>query len=337
MAILTQTQINDIKELYQKYSYLNNWSKISKIIGIPRNTLVDLCKRNFKERLSPHKITSEESNLIIKLWEEGNDPAKISRLMNNRNMSSIRNLLISKGIYHDKRLIQENPFIDNPESWYWIGYIVTDGYLKKNSYNITLSQSGNNLGHLKKYAAFLGNNIKVKNNPNYGRNRDVVSFSNKESYIYLNSLGIFNKKSNNIELTCPINVDLLRGIFDGDGSISTNYIIKITSGSILLLNQIMYFLNLNEINFKLNADKSNKNKINHNPCYDLMIPKKNGNIQKFYNLLYYENCVCLERKRLKFQEYFEKQAELKSRNKAGKPRSGQPEPKSALSVPRGNA
>lgn len=297
-----------LKEAYEKEKASKikvNISKLAKEYNIAYNTLRDWIKEDFELKSISRVFNKQEQKDIIELYKSGLSCPKIAKQYN-REMSVVRAFLKRAGVYdnYGNRNIQYNPF--NPrtsEGDYWLGYIIADGYLtsKKNNYTISLSQNNEDSFHLENYAKFLGKTTVHDNTSSGAKLRKYVQFANKETYLWMNQIGITNAKSGNIQLNIPMNRDILRGIFDGDGSVSENKIIKITQGSIPLLYQIMGFLDAYNISYKLGKDKS-KNLPNHNPCYDLNIHRKNNNAQKFFDLLYPSNCMKLDRKFNKFIE-----------------------------------
>ena len=94
--------------------------------------------------------------------------------------------------------------------------------------------------------------------------------------------------------------DFIRGYFDGDGSISTagpNAIrFQICSATEDVLKKIIDFFEENDIP-RVNIQVTYRNK---NPLYYFQY--SSTSTRKIYNILYYDNCLCLPRKKKKFEE-----------------------------------
>ena len=134
--------------------------------------------------------------------------------------------------------------IDSAESAYWLGMIMADGNMSsgQNSYGVQISQKASSIGILRQFQEALGihNKITVYPTDNHQviMGRDVecddiakLNFASKHIHNDLTRLGLGPNKSH--ELQWPDNPeiageaipeeyvpDLVRGLFDGDGSIS---------------------------------------------------------------------------------------------------------------------
>lgn len=168
------------------------------------------------------------------------------------------------------------------ESYYWLGMLITDGNLTSKKYGINLIQKDIQL--LEDYKKFLNcASLKLYKN----KNCYTISFGNKDLYYWLNSLGITAKKSLSLDLKIDLNWHLLRGMWDGDGTISKNCTFVTASNK--LAKKISDYLNLNNISHKLYKDNSSKN-----ICYRIYIHKKNEKL--FLNNLYKDSTIHLKRK-----------------------------------------
>lgn len=180
------------------------------------------------------------------------------------------------------RIVLENPFVEGDEkSDYWLGFLAADGNLNKSSNAITLHQKDLNV--LKDYISFLGYSLRIHKGI---RSASLVTFSNEEVYQYLESQGLTPNKSKTLSLR-RMNRHILRGIFDGDGSVKKQC--KITTGSKMLVGQIVRFLNTEDIPTYV------KPKGNINICWDICIRAEY--VPEFYWLLYKDATVYFKRKR----------------------------------------
>lgn len=189
-------------------------------------------------------------------------------------------------------------FKHTEESDYWLGYLLADGSLSKNKYNISIVSK--DIEHLIKYKNFINSNLIPFYRKNEVGNTIInVYFGSKESYEYLNKLGVTNNKSKTLKFNYPLNNNILRGIFDGDGSISQNRP-KITTGSLNFKNQIEDYYKSLSINFTTTV----KNKTNDTNTFDIIVLKDSR--KKLYELMYKNSTVFLERKKDKFRAVVEK-------------------------------
>lgn len=192
-----------------------------------------------------------------------------------------------------KKWVKSNCFdLTNKEAQYYIGLLATDGCVTKNR-NINMSLTDEE--PIKKLAEFLHINYYTKF---YGKSmRYIISFCDKPTFDFLNLIGISPNKAKSLQLAVPITWDMLRGIMDGDGSYSyKNYNGRISrqsslkSSSFAFVTQVSSFLTSNSIS----------NNITHDlyfgyPQYKLNIYTKD--IIKYYENMYYDNCVCIQRKK----------------------------------------
>lgn len=178
-----------------------------------------------------------------------------------------------------------NPFDKNTkESNYWLGYFLADGFLNKNSNSLGISSS--ELGHIRKFGDYIGGDYTLHKNKN---NCYSILFSNKKVKEYLLSIGITSRKSKDLNLKIDLNWDIVRGIFDGDGSISIG-VPKITVNSDRFAGKISKFLEFYNIEYTLAIKDKNRPQ-----CKDLRI-KSDGRFL-FYYYMYKYSKVFLERKR----------------------------------------
>jgi hypothetical protein len=192
-----------------------------------------------------------------------------------------------------KKRVKTNPFdLTNLDAQYYIGLLATDGCVT-NARNINISLTDEY--PIKKFAEFLNINYYTKF---YGKSmRYIISFSNKEVFDFLGSIGITPNKSRTLTISTPITWSMLRGIMDGDGSYSyklyngrTSRQASLKSSSISFVTQVSEFLNINNIKNNISLD------IYHGyPQYKLSIHVRD--ISRYYDNLYYDGCVYIPRKK----------------------------------------
>jgi len=193
-----------------------------------------------------------------------------------------------------KSIVNEDLFINKSEfNEYFIGLMATDGYIGKTDYTIQISLKDKEI--LEVFS-------KITNVPIYERfdkrfNSKIYSyrFRNKNLHKYFSQIGITNNKTKNIKIKIPLTNHILRGIFDGDGSIfKNNYnnnIINIVSASEEFILQIKNYLENNNVRIS--------SLIFHNNVFNINIYKK-SEVKNFYNLIYENATLYIERKYIRF-------------------------------------
>ena len=194
-----------------------------------------------------------------------------------------------------------SPFwlMESSEKYYILGYLFADGNVAFDGLSVTTVS--NDRENLEKMVYISGGNFHIY------RNRGKATFGGKLLGEYLGKYGLVPRKSNS--MVFPENIpkefmaDFIRGYFDGDGHISFSFPEKkgmrsrfgFSSGS------PDFLISLREVLAKNNIDGG---KLRHQitewgQVYQLTY---NGIIRsvKMKNYLYYENCLCLDRKRDKF-------------------------------------
>jgi hypothetical protein len=242
------------------------------------------------ERLINLKLNNKQIAL-----ELGVHPDTTRRAIKNHNLKT------KTGSGGNNRIVDHNPFLDleNPDVQYWLGFLAADGCISSTKWYFTLHQAGQDRFHVNELRLFISENIKLQtyNNP-AGNEVWQIMVGNKEIHKFLIAQGLTPRKSRTLEYLGEFTGHFIRGVFDGDGSCSTNRIPKITTGSELFRDQLIAYFN--SLNIKCNwREKGDKNSIN--PVYDVQILKAGRKL--FYDLLYPDASYnyCLERKRLKVE------------------------------------
>lgn len=184
--------------------------------------------------------------------------------------------------------------IDKPEKAYFLGLIATDGYISRTGYVSRLTSKkdkrinlvGINLSETDKHILYsFQNYLKTRIKITINKNSKYIDKKNQKIYfskpIYrflirseklandLLSKGIILKKSLKLKFPShgiiPENLfhHYIRGLFDGDGSLSKNkdnrYQISITGGSKTFLNSLLFYLQSKEITSTNNKVKKKLN------------------------------------------------------------------------------
>jgi len=244
-----------------------------------------------------YSYSKETEEKAINLFDLGYQIKQISEQLN-LTKSTARLLIKRSGRIPILRAYQEqniktNPFVlKTEESDYWLGYFLADGWISthKNSVGICTMFDPE---HFKGYASLLENKVDIKQTKSATGIKHNIVFGNHEVKNYLMSIGVTSNKSHDLKLSIPLNSHILRGYFDGDGSISQG-IPKFTCSSLDFCMQVREFLDSYHIETVLSLKDKTKPK-----CYDVRV-KGDGRFL-FYNLLYKDSTVFLARKRDKYR------------------------------------
>lgn len=153
---------------------------------------------------------------------------KIIKILNDNNIK-IRPKSYWSRIGNNKHTLIFNYFenIDSDEKAYWLGYITADGTISKNNYKISLTSK--DLEIIEKFK----NSIKtthpistvITNDKRTNKiyKRYIIQINSMEFVSHLINIGITNKKSyicNFPNIKKKYIASYLRGLFDGDGSVT---------------------------------------------------------------------------------------------------------------------
>jgi len=254
------------------------------------------------------------NNVIIDLYNTGLSCQKIANQLNvsesfiNKKLKELNIIKRSNSIYR-RRSWNENFFnvIDTEEKAYWLGFLYADGCVhdKPNGQKlITLCVKDKEV--IEKFIKSLNGDFTVKQyNDIYG-----VYLTSDIMFNDLGKLGCVPKKSLNLKFP-NINNDyinhFIRGYFDGDGSVficnpknynNTNTIYKsIGIGICGTYEMLSVLANYAPINFP----KKDKRKLS-NIWYSST--SGTNKAASFYNYLYNDATIWLDRKKNKFENYF---------------------------------
>ena len=196
--------------------------------------------------------------------------------------------------------------IDSEDKAYWLGFILGDGCLRKDSYCIEIGLKASDDGHLLKFARIIewDKELQYRKQQIVGYakvyNSVRIEISNKEMYTDLLNLGLTSAKSLTAKwLKIPKKYErhMLRGLFDADGSVCSYR----SYGAY----RYARFSLAGTINCMKNANRILKidSKITLG-CGKCWIIRKSGNpsVLKIYNILYKNATVWLDRKKERFED-----------------------------------
>lgn len=204
-----------------------------------------------------------------------------------------------------KYFLNENYFNQlNPESAYWVGFLLADGCIRRHELSIGLSQKDRD--HLIKFRDCISSNYPIHDR-GYKRPNLKKSSEYCYSYIYVSSkslvdslikIGVIFKKSL-VHSTPLIPKELLApmylGYFDGDGSIFRSKTEHARIYRITFIGPKIFCLELNEwiseiFNLKLNFNPDFKTKLLY------VLSSSTRNAIKILTYLYNHSPVFLDRK-----------------------------------------
>lgn len=222
-----------------------------------------------------------------------------------------------QGRTYDRRFFES---IDSEEKAYWLGFIFADGAIIPSKRTVSIGLAIKDKDHLVKFAHTLGlktDDVRIYHgSSNYLESYEYcrLMLSHKLMYDSLVSHGMTNRKSKDgsipiVEL--PLEAHLLRGIFDGDGSISVSYYkdtkkhrysFSVTANRRAAVQYADVLLRHGISSVNVGKDHSH---------FRVRVSSRKA-IQQVYKLFYRQATVYLERKYHVFKD-----AVIKSRNEAG--------------------
>lgn len=205
-----------------------------------------------------------------------------------------------------------NLIIDNNFS-YMIGLFQTDGSMSQHSrdrgiFSLSISSKDEDIIYKIKKLIPYNSSVKKRNKKTYFQrnskcyeyNNEIISFSVHNKYFrdFLLKCNIpYGKKSNIIEPPTHLQnfskIDYIRGLFDGDGSLGYTGLnfpyVSFVTESETIKNYIIDFIS--EIT---NKSKKEVNRNKRDNIYNILISKEDA--IKFCELVYYKDCLSLNRK-----------------------------------------
>lgn len=326
---------HNLNELFLTYE------EISEKYRINKNTLIYYGRQYGIVKLKMWEfLNNKHGDSIVNMYINGMSLQDIKEYYNLKSYEPVKNVLKANNIElrsrSESKKIRDIKYINSNgrmyevnhhyfkditnESAYWLGFIYTDGNVSKTRLTVGLQE--NDLNHLEKLAKSIGS--------------DKTAYYNKSSNSYsltinspivikdLKDIGLHEDKSRSIEFPVAIPKeymhDFIRGVIDGDGSIDMQYPtnsrgtrtkiaqvrLRIYSGSRMFIEKVneniasTFGVGLKTIN------KANKS------TYEITY-STNESI-KIYKNLYYDGCICLDRKYADFTSYIkQRESDLSNR------------------------
>lgn len=287
--------------------------EISKIINYNCHSIYKLLRKNgivFQTTFDNNNLIKDKTNEIIELYKNGLSARQISILLGCGNSTAWS--ILNRNGYETRQKtynVDINFFkkIDSSEKAYILGMMYSDGNVYKNRSRITLWDIDVEIlikiSKILKYEGPLtyreARNKKCR--PQY-----TLTVCRAEISKDLINLGCIPNKSLILKFptTDIVPIDLtshfIRGVFDGDGSISKNSC-SIT-GSYNFIYGLKNFIEINNIASITNIYQRYKNKIPEKTAHSLYIGRKEESI-KFLNYIYKDhNGLCIDRKMQRYTD-----------------------------------
>lgn len=206
------------------------------------------------------RFNKEKEQSIVQDYIKGLNTVQIAHKWNTYN-TSIRRVLLRHNIslrstQKVNRLCKHSPFKKSDEySDYFLGLLLTDGCLtfkgkNRHNYNyvINLSLSEKDGYMVEKFRDWISPKSKVSKTLQKLNNSYMysVNIMNEGAVEWLHRKGNFHRKSYECKIYVPINWNILRGIFDGDGGFrllaNTRLSFFVCGKSKVFIEQIQRFL-----------------------------------------------------------------------------------------------
>lgn len=278
----------------------------------------------------PTKISQEIENKVLDMSKNDITPVNTSKLLS-ISRKSIYNILKRNGIKFDftkkrrKYNIDDNYFslIDSDEKAYFLGWIYTDGCIRKDSKKVILSIQEKDVDILYKMARLISPDLQLRysiseKEDSNRQNQYRLILCRSKIYDDLIKLGVYPNKSETLRFPSKTQVEncymnsFLRGCMDGDGNIYINnnhrsicFSCRLTCSK-SFANSLKDFLKLKNIRVCISK------KVNTNKVVDV-IPSGNLEVLKFLYLIYNNANLYLNRKYDKFIEILNKYLNSKSK------------------------
>jgi intein/homing endonuclease len=203
--------------------------------------------------------------------------------------------------------------INTESKAYWLGFILAEGWLSESidrrssqsvrSYRMGIELSVTDIAHLAAFKSAVKSEAKISQRSRPGKYNTIklccIRIGDATFCLNLAKYTGIGSKSNTIkmpELSVELKRHLVRGFFDGEGSVyiqktGRQKTVSITSNAKHFLEEIAMLL---DFPVKIYQYK-NKN------CFKLSVSRQEY-LLKFYNYLYADASIYLPRKRLKFDE-----------------------------------
>ena len=265
-----------------------------------------------------NKITDEVFKKILELREQGLFLKEICEIIGVHKASLYRFLKrnnlklapVKRRKSYRKYAINENYFenIDTSDKAYILGFLYADGYNDEKKGTVTIAINNRDISVLNYIKQQLETDYPIWN---LDKNMIRLCIGSKKISQSLSKWGCHQAKTFTLTFPTFLSEDLIphfiRGYFDGDGCIhlpnNRNNATINFAGSLSFLEGVSSFLN-KEHDIKTSSFRK------HGNIYYIYI-HRSLDIYKIYNIFYKENTFFFERKKEKFEKFFQKISPVK--------------------------
>lgn len=324
--IYTDKKISD-KQIDKAIKYFKQGLSLTKIaekIKVDRHTLskefdrrdIDKTNSKYYKDYVKRKITEYDNHIIN---EYTNNNKSVQSISNELNISTnaVWNCLLEYNIIDKNRTsrkynINNNRFkkIQSEEEAYWLGFLMADGYISEDIGIVSLALQERDKEHVIEFIKFLGSDQEGYYKNSAGHIQYRVDINSRELVNNLVALGCCQAKTLKLKFPSYYKVPkkyqrhFIRGYFDADGCAclhGKSLIFSIVSAAKPFIEKLQDIL-VKELS--INKTKiSIKNREQYQPLYTLQNSAKKD-IKKLYDYLYKDSTICLQRKKDKFENYF---------------------------------
>lgn len=299
----------DEKELVIQYEKLKNINKVAELFNISISTAQRRLKKS-NVNLT-RKFDTLNSVDVLEQYTLLKNIHKVAEYFN-VSISPIKKILKLNGLDITNRRYEVNhnyfDIIDTEEKAYWLGFLFADGYIRErvNGDSLELKLCIKDKNHLELFRESINSNHKIVDSFNNVKYRNKVSRSHMCHLAMYSSKLVESVKSQGIHSRKTFTIQkpkieknlirhFIRGYFDGDGSFSFNHNKHICSTNFACASEMFRTFLIDEL-FENNI------KVRWYGDIKLYIYSKIDNL-KFYNYIYENSTIYLERKKEKYEEF----------------------------------
>ncbi len=177
---------------------------------------------------TPHRedVSQDERLRMGEMYKGGMDSVEIANVYhmapNNVRRILRKNQVEIRPVGFDKKLYVDESVFDeiNEESAYWLGMLITDGWVCNNENNRYVIGFGlQDKEHIEKYKKFIKSEHSISEKPNFY----TLVFTSQKLFEILGQYGIVPRKSHIAQCSSELknNRHFWRGVIDGDGYVSS--------------------------------------------------------------------------------------------------------------------
>ena len=235
------------------------------------DTLVDVIINNYKNKKSPYWMVENIEEL------KNVRPSVIYGILKREGVKSNRRIVLTEEQRKSRRKYNLNDDyfenIDSADKAYWLGFIMADGWITDTEDKVGITLSIKDLGHLEKFKNSISASAPINTytqTAGYAAGKEycrIVLTSKKLKNDLINH-GVVVQKTNVLKFPKHVDekyyIDIIRGYFDGDGSITygsiqkcgdLNFNIKIT-GTHNVVSAIQSILNVKSVVHQRHKDRN---------------------------------------------------------------------------------